>query len=54
MENEIMVKRKIAECINLRVNVGNYQHIELTKYVEEEIEYSSATFNPFSAVNRKT
>lgn len=36
-----MSKRKIAECLNVRINVGNYQHIELTKYAEEEIEYSS-------------
>jgi hypothetical protein len=34
-------KRKIAECINVRINVGNYQHIELTKYGEEEIEFNS-------------
>ena len=36
-----MSKKKIAETINVRINVGNYQHIELTKYAEEEIEYSS-------------
>ncbi len=36
-----MAKRKISECLNVRINVGNYQHIELTKYAEEEIEYSS-------------
>ena len=36
-----MSKRKIAECINIRINVGNYQHIELVKYAEEEIEYTS-------------
>lgn len=36
-----MSKRKIAECINVRINIGNYQHIELTKYAEEEIEFSS-------------
>ena len=36
-----MSKRKIAECLNVRINVGNYQHIEITKYAEEEIEYSS-------------
>lgn len=36
-----MAKRKIAECINIRINVGNYQHIELTKYAEEEIEFDS-------------
>jgi hypothetical protein len=36
-----MAKRKISECINVRINVGNYQHIELTKYAEEEIEFDS-------------
>ena len=36
-----MSSRKIAECLNVRINVGNYQHIELTKYAEEQIEYSS-------------
>jgi hypothetical protein len=36
-----MSKRKIADCLNVRINVGNYQHIELTKYAEEEIEYST-------------
>ena len=34
-------KRKIADCINIQINVGNYQHIAITKYAEEEIEYSS-------------
>ena len=36
-----MSTRKISECISIRINVGNYQHIELTKYAEEEIEYNS-------------
>lgn len=36
-----MTTRKISECINVRINVGNYQHIELVKYAEEEIEFSS-------------
>lgn len=36
-----MTNRKIAECINVRINVGNYQHIEITKYAEEQIEYDS-------------
>tara|TARA_R110000824_G_scaffold12226_7_gene53612 strand:- start:38787 stop:39413 length:627 start_codon:yes stop_codon:yes gene_type:complete len=36
-----MSERKIAECINIRVNVGNFQHIEFTKYAEEKIEYSN-------------
>lgn len=33
--------RKIADCINVRINLGNYQHIELVKYAEETIEYSN-------------
>lgn len=36
-----MSERKISECISIRINVGNYQHIELTKYAEEQIEYST-------------
>lgn len=35
------MKRKIARSVNVRVNVGNFQHIELTNYCEEEIDYSS-------------
>ena len=34
-------KRKISECINVRINVGNFQHIEITKYAEEEIFYEN-------------
>lgn len=34
-----MNKRKIATSINVRVNVGNYQHIEISKYAESEIEF---------------
>ena len=34
-------KRVISECINVRINVGNYQHIEITKQASQEIEYSS-------------
>jgi hypothetical protein len=34
------MKKRIAETLNIRVNVGNYQHIELTKYAEKDIEYS--------------
>jgi hypothetical protein len=37
-----MAKRKIAETVNIRVNIGNYQHIEISKYAEEEIEYDTA------------
>ena len=35
------MKRKISECINVRINVGNYQHIELVRYAEQEVEYDS-------------
>jgi len=34
-------KRTISECINVRINVGNYQHIEITKQASEEIEFSN-------------
>jgi hypothetical protein len=34
-------KRVISECINVRINVGNYQHIEITKQASEEIEYEN-------------
>ncbi len=34
-----MSNRKISECICLRINVGNFQHIELTKYAEESIDF---------------
>ena len=37
-----MSTRKIAQCISVRVNVAQYEHIEFTKYCEEEIEFSSA------------
>jgi len=40
-ESLIMSQRKISECINVRINVGNYQHVELSKYAEASIEYSS-------------
>jgi hypothetical protein len=36
-----MAKRKIADCINIRIRTGDYQHIEIVKYAEEEIEYSN-------------
>lgn len=36
-----MSTRKISECINVRINVGNYQHIELVKYAEEQIEFAN-------------
>lgn len=34
-------KRIISESVNIRINVGNYQHIEITKQAQEEIEYDS-------------
>jgi len=33
--------KKIAETINVRINVGNYQHIEISKYAEKEIAYEN-------------
>jgi hypothetical protein len=36
-----MNKRVISESINIRINVGNYQHIEITKQAQEEIEYET-------------
>jgi hypothetical protein len=36
-----MSKRVISECVTVRVNVGNFQHIEITKQFQEEIEYTS-------------
>jgi hypothetical protein len=40
MEN-YMSKRKIAGCVNVRIRTGDFQHIEVVKYAEEEIEYTS-------------
>jgi hypothetical protein len=36
-----MSKRKIAGCVNVRIRAGDYQHIEVVKYAEEEIDYTS-------------
>jgi len=36
-----MSKRKIADCIDVLVNLGPFNHIQFTKYAEEEIEYDS-------------
>lgn len=35
------MERKISTCVNVRVNVGNYQHIEIAKYAEETVQFSS-------------
>ena len=35
------MKRKISACLNVRINVGNYQHIELVNHAEEEIEFGN-------------
>ncbi len=35
------MEKKIATALNVRINVGNYQHIELTKYAEQSISYDS-------------
>ena len=34
-------KRIISESINIRINVGNFQHIEIIKQAQEEISYES-------------
>lgn len=36
-----MSTRKISSCINVRINLGNFQHVDITKYCEEEIEFTS-------------
>jgi len=36
-----MAEKRIAETLNVRINLGNFQHIELTKYAEKKIEYES-------------
>jgi len=34
-------QKKIAVNVNVRINVGNYQHIEKTVYAEKTISYNS-------------
>ncbi|MFA5313834.1 MAG: hypothetical protein WC375_11070, partial [Methanomassiliicoccales archaeon] len=36
-----MSEKKIAECVNVRINVGNYQHIDISKYAERTISFST-------------
>ena len=36
-----MRKKRIASALNIRVNLGNYQHVQLTKYVDEVIEFDN-------------
>ncbi len=36
-----MTKRRISAAVAVRINVGNFQHIELVKQAEQEIEFSS-------------
>ena len=35
------MEKKIAETVSVRINVGNYQHIEISKYAEKKIEYNN-------------
>lgn len=35
------MKRRISSCVNVRIRAGDYQHIEVVKYAEEEVEYTS-------------
>lgn len=37
-----MTEKRISESINVRINVGNFQHIQITKYAEKTITYESA------------
>ena len=39
--DDFSLNKKIAETINVRINVGKYQHIEISKYAEKEIEYET-------------
>ncbi len=34
-------KKRISGAVTVRINVGNFQHIELVKQAEQEIEFSS-------------
>ena len=36
-----MGNRVISESINIRINVGNYQHIEIVKQAQEEISFKN-------------
>ena len=36
-----MTKKKIAESVEVRISLENYEHIIFTKYAEKEIEYDS-------------
>lgn len=35
------MKRKIAGSVNIRINLGNYSHVEVIKYAEQEIEFAN-------------
>jgi len=37
----VIMNRKIATSVSVRINVGNYQHIEISKYSESEIEFNT-------------
>ena len=41
------MKRKIATSVSVRINVGNFQHIELSKYAEGEIEFENEDARQF-------
>jgi len=36
-----MQEKKIATSVDLLINVGQYEHIQITKYAETKIEYNS-------------
>ena len=35
------MEKKIAETINVRINLGNFQHIEISKYAEQTIQFET-------------
>ena len=37
-----MEEKKIATSVDILINVGNYEHIQITKYAEKKITYTSA------------
>jgi len=36
-----MEEKKIATSVDILINVGSYEHIQITKYAEKKITYSS-------------
>ena len=36
-----MSNRKISKCLNIRVSLGNFHHVELVEYAEESIDFNN-------------